>query len=375
MVVTGTRADYGIYFPILKAIETAPDLELQILVTGMHLSPQFGNTVKYIVADGFPVTARVDMCIETSHAGMAKSLGKAIIGMTQAFEDHRPDCVIVLGDRGEMLAAAISSVYLNIPTLHLHGGEVSGSIDESVRHAISKLSHIHLVATEGSRERLIKMGEDSWRVHLVGAPRIEAIENVALPDIDDVKMKYGLDFSGQYGLFIYHPVTTESMDFQQELTSIFKALSEEGYPYICVMPNSDAGSQNIINFYNRLDEQRFYKVITFEHFDYLAILKHAKVLVGNSSSGIIEAATFKVPVINIGTRQHRRERSGNTVDISADYNELKAALNEIKSNDFLERLRDVENVYYQRNTSNSIVEIIRRLHEYGEKLTQKTISY
>ncbi|MFD1178863.1 UDP-N-acetylglucosamine 2-epimerase [Paenibacillus puldeungensis] len=376
MVVTGTRADYGIYFPILKKIEEDSDLELQILVTGMHLTPKYGNTVKYIEADGFQIAAKVTAAVEASRGGMARGIGEGIIGMTEAFESLKPDCVIVLGDRGEMLAATISSVYLNIPTLHLHGGEVSGSIDESVRHAISKLAHLHLTATTASKERLIKMGEDPWRVYVVGAPRIEAIESAVLPDIQSVKRKYHLDFAGIYGLFIYHPVTTDNQSIEKELECIFKAVSEEKIPYVCVMPNSDAGSEEIINFYNNLSEKDgFYKIVTFEQYDYLSILKHAYILVGNSSSGIIEAASFKVPVINIGSRQYRRERSQNTIDVSVDYNQIRSAFSIVKSTDFKERLKRVKNVYYKKNTSQSVVEIIHRLNDYGDELTQKTISY
>ncbi|MNI16262.1 UDP-N,N'-diacetylbacillosamine 2-epimerase (hydrolyzing) [compost metagenome] len=376
MIVTGTRADYGIFYPIMRAIQSAQDMDLQLLVTGMHLDKQYGRTIDYIEADGFTVNAVVDIMSDSTLSGMAKSIGLGIINMTSAIERLSPDCVIVLGDRGEMLAAAISSVHLNLPTLHLHGGEVSGSIDESVRHAISKLAHLHLVATDGSKERLIKMGEDPWRVHVTGAPRIETIENVALPDINIVKVKYGLDFCGDYGLFIYHPVTTEYDVVFEEMSVIFRALSEEKLPFVCVLPNSDAGSESIRNFYDSIsDADKFYKVISFEQNDYLSILKHTSIMVGNSSSGIIEAASFKVPVINIGSRQYRRERSLNIIDINADYDQLKRALKKVESKEFLDRLEQVENVYYKKNTSSLVLDIIRKMDCYGKELIQKTIYY
>ncbi|RCX19069.1 GDP/UDP-N,N'-diacetylbacillosamine 2-epimerase (hydrolysing) [Fontibacillus phaseoli] len=376
MVVTGTRADYGIYYPLLKAIQEASDLKLELLVTGMHLHPHYGNTIDFIKADGFQISAKVETDIEANHAGMAKSIGLGIVGMTEVFQSVKPDCVVVLGDRGEMLAATISSVYLNIPTLHLHGGEVSGSVDESVRHAISKLAHLHLTATKASRERLIKMGEDPWRVQVVGAPRLELIMKIELPKMNDVKVKYGLDFTEDYGLLIYHPVTTAKKSVEKELASIFQAIREEKMPFICVMPNSDAGSEDIENFYRQFNKDSgIYKIVSFEHYDYLSVLKNAFVMVGNSSSGIIEAASFKVPVINIGTRQFRREKSSNTIDINADYDELKAALFKVRSKEFQEQLEMVENVYYQEDTSGKILRVIRELVDYGEKLIQKTISY
>ncbi|MNP04327.1 UDP-N,N'-diacetylbacillosamine 2-epimerase (hydrolyzing) [compost metagenome] len=375
VVVTGTRADYGIYYPILKAIEQEHDLELHLLVTGMHLKSQFGNTIEHIKKDGFHISAVVDNLLEgTTHANMARSIGNAIIGMTQAFEDILPNCAVVLGDRGEMLAAAIVSSHMNIPLVHLHGGEVSGTVDESVRHAISKLSHIHLVATEGSKERLIRLGEDSWRIHVVGAPRIETIMNTTLPIFEVTKRKYSLDFTAEYILFAYHPVTNEKQDLDS-LKGILETLISTGLNIICVMPNSDAGADNIVKLYQQFSNTTgFYMVTSFEQLDYLAILKQAKILVGNSSSGIIEAASFRVPVINIGTRQWRRERSANVVDISENENELSRALEHVLSEEFQQTLSIAGNVYEKKNTSASIVNILKTICN-SEELIQKTITY
>ncbi len=374
-VVSGTRADYGIYYPILKAIQGDDELELHLIVTGMHLSSSYGNTVENIKQDGFRISARVECLFQGStHGNMARSIGTGIMGMTQAFESIEPDFVVVLGDRGEMLAAAIVSTHLNIPLIHLHGGEVSGTIDESVRHAISKLAHIHLVATEGSRERLIRMGEDPWRIHVVGAPRIETIENTMLPSLDETKQKYQLDFTGEYLLFVYHPVTTEEHDLVV-LNQLFRELVKTELNLVCIMPNSDAGTEKIKEVYKDFaGEPRIYMATNFGQLDYLVMLKHAVMLVGNSSSGIIEAASYKVPVINIGSRQNGRERSLNIIDIAEDKDELVQALAHVRSKEFQQSLHSLTNVYGRENTSRSIVQIIKQISK-TERLIQKTITY
>ncbi|MES9692911.1 UDP-N-acetylglucosamine 2-epimerase [Bacillus toyonensis] len=375
LVVTGTRADYGIYYPLLNTIRNEGAYQLELLVTGMHLSPEFGNTIDEIRRDKFSIVATVDNLLQGSnHANMAKSIGLAILGMTQAFESSQPDFVVVLGDRGEMLAATIAATHLNIPVVHFHGGEVSGTIDESVRHAISKLSHIHMVATEGSKQRLLQMGEDSWRIHVVGAPRIETIQKTALPSFKEVKRKYGLNIN-EYYLFVYHPVTTETSKLAKEMDDIFNVLLESKENIICILPNSDAGQDIINSYYSKLrGHEKLYFIKNFNQLDYLTVLKNAKALIGNSSSGIIEAASFKIPVINIGTRQYGRERSKNTIDVNADYNEVKEALKRIKSSDFINVVRNTENVYGKGNTSEKFLRIIKNI-QVNKELIQKSITY
>ncbi|AIQ14805.1 UDP-N-acetylglucosamine 2-epimerase [Paenibacillus durus] len=375
LVVTGTRADYGIYYPILQSIEEDADLDLHLLVTGMHLSPQFGYTIQHIRQDGFRISAQVDCLIQGStHGNMAKSIGLAILGMTQALEMIEPDCMLILGDRGEMLAAAIAASHMNILLFHLHGGEVSGTIDESVRHAISKLSHVHLTATEASRERLIKMGEDPWRVHVVGAPRIETMMNTRLPELTQVKQKYDLHMSNDYILFIYHPVTTEAANLAI-LKEMVQILLDSGKDLLCVMPNADAGADAIKEVYNHFARHpHLFRVTNLQHLDYLTMLRNAAVLAGNSSSGIIEAASFHVPVINIGNRQGRRERSGNVIDISEDAAELAPALHNALSESFRKSVAEMDNVYGKANTSSSIVSRLKEISKTDEWI-QKTISY
>ncbi|AOK90133.1 UDP-N-acetylglucosamine 2-epimerase [Paenibacillus polymyxa] len=375
LVITGTRADYGIYYPVLRALEEEHALELHLLVTGMHLSPQHGYTLDAIQKDGFRVSAKVDCLLQGStHANMSRSIGIAIMGMTQAVEALEPDFVVVLGDRGEMLAAAIVSSHMNIPLVHLHGGEVSGTIDESVRHAISKLAHIHFVATNGSRERLIRLGEEPWRIHVVGAPRIETMMNTSLPELGRTKRKYDLNIDNEYVLFAYHPVTTEEADMHI-LGKMMEVLLAGENEVICVMPNSDAGADAIVDVYNRFAARKGMHLVTsFEQLDYLTMLKNAKMLIGNSSSGIIEAASFHVPVINIGTRQTGRERSVNTIDIAADELELISAMEYAMSEPFQQIVKAADNIYSRDNTSSRIVDILNRTSK-SEQLIQKTITY
>ncbi|WP_235439636.1 UDP-N-acetylglucosamine 2-epimerase [Paenibacillus sp. DMB20] len=341
MVVTGTRADYGIYYPILEAIEKDPALDLHLLVTGMHLSPQHGYTLDQVKRDGFKVSAQVHCLLQGStHSNMSRGIGMAVMGMTQAIEELEPDSVVVLGDRGEMLAGAIVSSYMNIPLFHLHGGEVSGTIDESVRHAISKLAHIHLAATEGSRERLVKLGENPWRIHVVGAPRLETITKATFPEWENVAQKYGLPSSKEYILFVYHPVTTEAEDLLM-LRRMLDALLDSNKEIVCVMPNSDAGADAILDVYGFYSShERMHTVTNFDQLDYLSALKNCTALVGNSSSGIIEAASFHIPVINIGNRQNGRERSANVVDIPASEAALSAALGEVLDPSFQKKNED-----------------------------------
>ncbi|MFJ8246326.1 UDP-N-acetylglucosamine 2-epimerase [Peribacillus asahii] len=377
MVITGTRADYGILHPILLALKNSNEFELLILVTGMHLSPMHGHTIDQIISDGFEVTDCVDILLHNpTHGNMAKSIGIGILGMTQAFEKSQPDIVVVLGDRGEMLAAAIAAAHLNIPVAHLHGGEVSGSIDESVRHAISKFAHIHLTSTKKSAERLIKMGEDPWRVSVVGAPRVETIVKSDIPSLKEVLNRYDISLTKKdYYLLIYHPVSNEYCDLEKQIEYIFTVLQKGEKDIICISPNSDVGNDRIRKAYmsfRNIDSVHF--VESFAPLDYLVVLKECYALVGNSSSGIIEAATFKKPVINIGSRQNGRERSGNVIDVNATIEELNKGIEYLESNHFQELLKSVPNIYGKGNTSQLVLDIFGEM-EIDGKLLQKKITY
>ncbi|KZM55116.1 UDP-N-acetylglucosamine 2-epimerase [Aeribacillus pallidus] len=377
VVVTGTRADYGIYVPLLKKIEKDPVLELGLIVTGMHLSPIYGYTINEIKADKYKIIGTIDILLQGStSANMARSIGLGIIGMTQVLETNQPDLLFVLGDRGEMLAAAIAASHLNIPVAHLHGGEVSGSIDESVRHAISKLSHIHFPATAKSAERLKKMGEDEWRIHQVGALRLDTILKASLPSFEEVRDKYGLGFieKNNYFLLVYHPVTTEVHSLKDQIKNVLDALIKHQKPIICILPNSDYGTEEITAVYNEYKQSNIKFIKNFNHLDYLTVLKHSLALIGNSSSGIIEAASFHVPVLNIGNRQKGRERSGNVVDVTTALEDIEKGLNQVLSESFRQSVSKVSNVYGDGKASDRIVKRIKDLI-IDDTILNKIIAY
>lgn len=375
-VVTGTRADYGIYVPLLDKINKNNNFELVLLVTGMHLSPNFGYTLNEIIEDGYTILDKVDILLQNStHGNMAKSIGLGILGMTSSLEKYQPDLVIVLGDRGEMLSAVIAASHLNIPIAHLHGGEVSGSIDESVRHAITKFSHIHFPSTELSAQRIIKMGERPEYVFPVGALRIDTILNESLPSLIEVKEKYKLQVQGDFYLMVFHPVTTDSIPLADQVKNLLEALLQKQKNIICILPNSDAGSDEILKVYKEFEmEEKITYVKNFNQLDYLTILKHCFAIVGNSSSGILEAASFQKAVVNIGSRQIGRERSGNVIDVNPLKDEILNALKEIEGEVFQDTLKNIKNVYGNGNAANRIVDVLESINLKGP-LIEKMITY
>lgn len=363
-VVTGTRAEYGIWQPILQALHDAPDFDLRLIVSGMHLLPEYGYTIEEIQKDGYPIGATVDFLLQSNTpSGMARSLGVALLGMTQALEQLRPDFVFVLGDRGEMLAAAIAAAHMKQLVVHFHGGEVSGSIDESIRHAITKFAHLHLVATEQSARRVRQLGEESWRIHVVGAPRIETIKRAKLPPYAEVKRQLNLPFDPPYLLLVYHPVVTEIEAVGEQIQTVLSAVKRFGLPTVIIGPNSDAGSHEIFAAYapyrNRNDTVF---IVNVPHLLYLSLLKHAAVLVGNSSSGIIEAPSLGVPVVNIGSRQQGRERAANVLDVPCKADAIAEAIERaLTDEEFRQRCRTCQNPYGQGDTSKRVLEILRNL--------------
>lgn len=364
-VVTGTRAEYGLLRPIMKAIHSTTGLELQVLVTGMHLAPAFGLSIEEIRADGFPISAQVDMLLAGNTLGaQAKGIGLGIIGMTQAFEQLRPHAVVVLGDRGEPLAAAIAAAHLHIPIFHLHGGESSyGSIDESVRHAITRLAHIHLAATRLAGDRLVKMGEEPWRVHVVGAPGLDSIVGSNLPHRTELMTRLGLEPSQRFVAVVYHPETVGSHDHRANMREILAAVQETGLQAVVIYPNADAGSADIIEAIREVEGVPGFRVFrNLPHEDYLGVLRWAEVLVGNSSSGIIEAPSFGLPAVNVGMRQAGRERGVNVLDTGYDGREIRQALSKaLTDREFREIVRHAGNPYGDGRTGPRVARLLAEL--------------
>ncbi|MBZ4666103.1 MAG: UDP-N-acetylglucosamine 2-epimerase [Mahella sp.] len=376
-VITGTRADYGIMYYLLKAIQDDPDLELLLIACGMHLSPEFGLTIKEIETD-FPIAAKVDTLLSADTGGaMAKSIGIGIIGIAQALEQITPDILVVLGDRGEMLAAATAALHLNIPIAHIHGGEVTGTVDEMVRHAITKLSHIHLAATEDSARRIEKMGEDPGRVFVVGAPGLDYIKQAPVINREELTEKYPLLAYSPVLLMTYHPVTTERLQVKEQIERLMEALVYLKYPVIITYPNADSGGREIVKIiegYVRDHEfMAIYKNIS--QLEYINMLRYVDVMIGNSSSGIIEAPSFKLPVVNIGTRQQGRLRACNVIDVGNSKDEILQGIDKaLHDEGFRSRLKECINPYGDGNASRKIVDILKSIDISGGFI-QKRITY
>lgn len=378
-VVTGTRAEYGILLPVLKAIQSHKEMELLLVVTGMHLNRNFGYTVTEIENDGFQIAARVEMHnADDTLSGMARSVGQGIIGMTRTWEQLNPDVIVVLGDRVEPLAAAVSGAYMNIPVAHIHGGDTSlGGLDESARHAITKFAHIHFPATQKSADRIIRMGEDKWRVHMVGSPALDAIVNEKLIPSDEVIRHFSLDMSRPRILMVQHPVTTEVEGSAEQVTETLKALVALEYPAIIIYPNSDAGGRKIVDIIKHYAKKHpQLRVITsLPRREYLSLLNLSSVLVGNSSSGMIDSSSFGVPVVNIGSRQKGRERGNNVIDVGYNKDDIVAALQRaLFEEEFLAIVKQRFNPYGDGKASVRIAETISNL-ENTPSLIQKIITY
>lgn len=359
LYVTGTRADYGLMRGSLKQIDSDPRLDLTILVTGMHLDPVYGLTVNEIERDGFVIASRVKTILEgNSGSVMGRAIGEMLVSFTTILESEAPDIVLLLGDRGEMLAGAIAAIHLNIPVVHIHGGERSGTVDELVRHAISKLSHYHFVATKESQKRLIKMGEIPEHVSVVGAPGLDAIREQAIYSRSELISEGKLDPDRKTALMVYHPVLQEMEQGRQNLELMVAALRANEFQIIALMPNADAGSADIrsaLKDFAKADDIRVFTHLKRDKFvSWMAI---ADVMIGNSSSGIIEAASFGTPVINVGSRQNMRERNKNVLDVPAEPEALQSAIDKAG----LVGRYEIQNLYGDGDASEKIAELLATL--------------
>ncbi|WP_142425508.1 UDP-N-acetylglucosamine 2-epimerase [Enterococcus casseliflavus] len=379
VVISGTRADYGILKPVAKYF-LSKKCDLSFLISGMHLAHDYGYTVNEIKNDGFDIIGEVDsLFLENTKSNMARTVSNEINGFTNIIKKENPDFVFLSGDRGEMLAASISCLYLGVKTVHFHGGEVSGTVDESIRHAISKLSSIHFTSTINSKRRLERMGEDSWRVFNIGAPRLDEILNISFPDFSLVKQKYKLNIiEKKYALLVFHPVVTEYDDTREQIKTIIKALNLKKQKVLCILPNSDAGSSSIKDVYKDINSNLFEFVVNLHPDDYLSILKNCSYMIGNSSSGIIEAASLSVPVINIGSRQSGREKSKNIIDSSNLLEDIIDSIDKVTSDSFLQGLCADDNIYGDGKSSEKAFKILRKIYETSKndiKWIQKKITY
>ncbi len=320
--LTGTRADFGKQLPLIRAISDDDHFDIEIIATGMHLLHTYGYTINEIYKAGFTKVFPIFNQESSTSEKMDIVLANTIIPLSHYINERRPDMLIVHGDRVEALAGAIAGSLNNIRVAHIEGGEVSGTIDESLRHAISKLAHLHLVANEDASRRLHQLGEEEKTIQIIGSPEIDYMQGGNLPDISEVKKYYAIDFD-EYALFIHHPVTTEISDLDQQIDQIVQAMLKTGHNYIVVKPNNDLGSNIIeakLQEIEHLPNIRMFPSLRFEF--YITLLKYARYIMGNSSSGVREAPVFGVPSVNIGSRQLNRNRTPAIFNVQADATEI-----------------------------------------------------
>ena len=347
-VVTGSRAEYGLFYPVLLKIKESSKLQLQLITTSSHHSCQHGYTFKEIESDGFIIDEKIDnLILSDTKSSIVKSTGLLTALLSDSFEKLKPDIVLLLGDRYETHAAATSALLMNIPIAHIHGGEITeGAVDEQIRHAITKMSYLHFCSTETYRQRIIQMGEEPDRVFNVGAPGIDNIMNLNLLSKNTLEEELGWIFSANSALFTYHPVTLIETDMENDLDIILAILNESNLNILFTYSNADAGGRIIsqkIEEFCKLQPDKYKVVKNLGQLKYLTAMKHVDLLIGNSSSGIIEAASFKKPVVNIGDRQKGRLRGKNVID--CDLKSLKKSIMLALSPNFKDEIKNIKNVY------------------------------
>jgi len=358
-VITTGRSDYGIYLPLLRRIKQDPALRLYLIVSGMHLSPEFGMTVKVIEEDGFEINERVEMLLSSdTPEGIAKSMGLGTIGFAQVYARFRPDILVVLGDRFEMHAAVVAALPFKIPVAHLYGGELTeGAMDDAFRHGITKMSHLHFTSTDVYAQRVIQMGEEPWRITACGALSLDNLHATPLLSRDEFADKFAITLPEKFLLVTYHPVTLEYEQTEKQVKELLAALDIIGLPVLFTMPNADTGGRIIRKL---IDE------FLYEHPDsmkaeslgtqgYFSVMKLAAAMVGNSSSGIVEAASFALPVVNIGNRQKGRIRGRNVIDVGYSRTEVLEGIRRAIGHEFRANLHGLVNPYEKGQAAEIIV--------------------
>ena len=374
--VSGTRADFGLMTSVLKAVRASDKLELQLYATCMHLMPEFGETINHIKKE-FPEVASIQAVFEKDdREGAAKFSGDFLSKLTLEFGENRPDFVLILGDRVEMLCVAVACLYLGIPTGHLHGGEKTSTVDEIARHAITKLASIHFSATNESAERIRKMGEEEWRIRVVGAPALDVILNEELPTREELYRELGLKQENKFILLTQHSVSEEIEDAGKQTEETISAVKKTGLPVVVTYPNSDVGGREIIEVIDKEKNNPLFHIFSsLEYKTFLASEREAAVWVGNSSGAMIESSSFKTPVVNIGARQEGRQRGQNVIDVGYDRNEIfEAVKKSLEDEEYKKFLSGITNPWGDGKTGIRVREILEDL-ELNSRLLAKRIAY
>jgi len=372
-VITTSRADYShLYWP-LRELSEHPLVDLRLIVLGSHLSPEFGLTIREIEKDGFSIAARLECLLSSdSDVGMAKTIGVAALSLADCLGATRPDLLLLIADRYEMLAPASVALALRIPAAHIEGGEVSeGAIDDAVRHALTKMSHVHFTSTELAHERVIALDEEPWRVHRAGAPSLDHLRRSRLLTRQELESRLGMQLQPGLCVAAYHPVTI-ARDTTLEAEALFAALREIPRQIVLCYPNADAGSRALIARSRQFaKDHRHAKVfVNLDAVTYWSLLREARLFIGNSSSGIMETPSFALPTVNVGLRQQGRERARNIIDAQAETPAILAATQRASSGEFLESLRGMTNPYGDGHAAEKIVEVLTSI-PLGQELLMK----
>ena len=376
LFVTGSRGEWGYIRPILRLIEKDPELEYELCVTNMHLLPNFGLSEEEIKNDGFEIKHRVFMSLDSyNHISQVKSLGIFLTSMADILASNDYDFIMLAGDRGEQLMGAIAGAYTYIPVGHIQAGEVSGNIDGAARHAIGKLAHVHFASNVDAEERLIKLAEEKFRVFNTGAPQVDEMVQTPLLDSEYFEKKYNFDITKEFFLVVQHPVTEEYDEAENQINTTFNVLEKYQQKKVIILPNNDAGSiaiQNVIKQRKTLEHVVFANLSRIE---YLTLMRYSSLIIGNSSSGLLEAPTYNIPAVNIGRRQDGRVSGLNVIHTDFCETKIKTAIEKALSNDFKIMLeKDGFNPYGDGNSSENILKIVKEIHDMKD-LTIKKLTY
>lgn len=364
-VITGTRAEYGLLYWTMKALNNDEDIDLSICVTGMHLSPEFGLTYKRIIEDGFYINEKVETLLSSdTSVGIAKSIGLGVISFSETFQRLQPDLIVVLGDRFEIFAACSAAMVSKIPIAHCHGGEATeGLIDEAIRHSITKMSQIHFTSTEEYRSRVIQLGEQPENVYNVGALGIENINKLKLLNRSEFEESIKFHLKENNFLVTFHPVTLDNATAEVQFSELLEALDRfENTTIIFTKPNADTEGRIIIQMIDDYVLNNPEKAVSFTSMGqlrYLSAIQFMDVVIGNSSSGLIEVPSFRKPTLNIGDRQRGRVKAISVIDCNADKVEIEKAIHLAMSLEFKEKIKKSKNPYGERNSSDEIVRVLK----------------
>lgn len=374
-MATFTRSDYSSCMPVMRAIEADPDLQLHVLVGGMHLSPEFGNTVKEIEADGFAIQDRIEMLQSADTAqAIAEAIGLGTMGLASSFTRLKPDILVIVGDRFELMAAAAAAVSFGLPLAHISGGDVTeGALDNQVRHAITKLSHLHFVSMEEHAIRLRQMGEENWRVFVTGDPALDSLREMRLLSREELGTALGMELDPPVVVVTYHPTTLGTVSPEEEVDCLLDVLAPLEATFVLTYPNADPGNRVIIEsitqFASSRPRAKCYNSVG--QLQYYSLLSHADLMVGNSSSGIWEAPSFRLPAVNVGDRQRGRLRAGNVIDTQVDAQSIAAAVDRALTVDFRASLSGIVNPYGDGHAAERICGVLKEV-AIDSRLLQKS---